>query len=373
LNDLLARAEYPSGRFGFAAGQVPMALGVNDMGLNRRVSFSFRHFFLYLFLLFSLNVSLPAVAQSPVAHPAKKVLLVHSYEREDPWVAEVTSGVAEAFAEQNVDLEIFYMDSRRQTSPQWKEAAGERARQKIDTWHPEVVIAVDDIAQIYVVQKYVGKKTPFFVFCGVTADPGDYGFPASNVTGIVERPQVEQSLAWLREIVGKVGRVAMLSDEDPSSVNLERFMSGEEYSVKILGYHLISEFDVWQERVKKYNVDADAMFIYRYHAVYGQDEKVNMASKDVLQWTIENSREPLVGFFDFAVEAGMLCGVVIPGQERGLQAGKMAVALLRGTDIRELPIKIADQGVRMINLRTAARLGITVSEKTLQAAGRIFQ
>ena len=50
----------------------------------------------------------------------KKILLVHSYHAEYPWVDSITKGVQATLEGTGVDLDIFYMDTKRKTEEAWK-------------------------------------------------------------------------------------------------------------------------------------------------------------------------------------------------------------------------------------------------------------
>jgi ABC-type uncharacterized transport system substrate-binding protein len=57
-----------------------------------------------------------------------------------------------------------------------------------------------------------------------------------------------------------------------------------------------------------------------------------------------------------------LLGVVESGDEQGEKAARYAIEILRGTPASSLPILKADRGKRMFNLKTAARLRVTLPE-----------
>ena len=80
-----------------------------------------------------------------------------------------------------------------------------------------------------------------------------------------------------------------------------------------------------------------------------------------------------VGFLDFAIEGGLLCGVVESGEEHGYEAARMALELLLGKDIKSLPVKRANRGLKMLNLQTAEKLGISVPEAVIKSADRVFK
>jgi ABC-type uncharacterized transport system substrate-binding protein len=302
----------------------------------------------------------------------KKFLLIHSYHEEYPWVQSITTGVKKALEGKNAELEIFYMDTKRHTSNEFKIKSGQLAREKIDSWKPDAVITADDNAQIFVTQYYVNKK-PYFVFCGVNAEPEEYGLPASNITGVIERPQLQESLAYLDTIVKNVRKIAIMSDNEPTSVGALSFMRKEKTGREVMGYNLITDFDLWKSRVAEYNKNLDALCIYTYHTLQQSESAVSVDPSLVMQWTVENCKIPSVGFFQFAIEAGVFCGVVESGQEHGYEAAIMALALLGGADIKTLPVKKAEKGLTMINLKTARLLGISVPEEIIKRADEVFE
>jgi len=325
-------------------------------------------------LLFIMGALLTVSVNAPdsLAADKPKILLIHSYHAEYPWVASITQGVKEALKGKKVILEIFYMDTKRKTTQVWKVQAGKLARKKIDGWKPDVVIAADDNAQIFVTQQYVGSE-PYFVFCGVNGDPADYGLPASNVTGIIERPHFMASLAYLSDIVPNVRRVAIMSDNGPTSVGALDFMQKESCDIKVLDYRLIGDFELWKKRVSEYNIDADALCIYMYHTIQQEGVVMSMPPQQVMTWTRENCTIPTIGYFDFAIEDGMFCGVVESGKEHGYEAAQMALALLNGEDIKNLPVKTAQEELKMINLTTAEKLGLTVPAEVLASTDRVVK
>ena len=78
------------------------------------------------------------------------------------------------------------MDTKRNKSDEYKIAVGREARDLILSWQPDVVITADDNAAKYLIQPYFKDSATPFVFCGVNWTAEEYGFPYSNVTGIVE-------------------------------------------------------------------------------------------------------------------------------------------------------------------------------------------
>lgn len=297
-------------------------------------------------------------AKQPTA--GKKALLVHSYHSGYSWVDAVTRGVQSGLANSGVELDIFYMDTKRQTDEPWKVRAGELAMQKVKQWAPDVIITADDNAQQYFGRQLVDGSLPL-VFCGVNAEPSQYGYPATNVTGVIERPFFKETLVFLQEI-RPIRKVAVLSCEDNTSRGAVNFIKEQSVDCEV-ETRLVNDFDEWKLAVEDYNGRVDALGIYMYHTVKERGKPMSLDPKLVIQWTVEHSRIPTMGYFDFGVEDGLLLGVVESGKEQGERAAHCAVKILSGVVPRFLPVCRAEHGKRMFNVETGARLGITLPDE----------
>ena len=80
---------------------------------------------------------------------------------------------------------------------------------------PDGVIAVDDNAQTMFVIPYLKDKVKMpVVFCGVNAAPGKletYGYPSSNVTGVMEYEVLEESISFMKQLVPNMKTLGFLS------------------------------------------------------------------------------------------------------------------------------------------------------------------
>ncbi|MBN2375774.1 MAG: hypothetical protein JXD22_05210 [Sedimentisphaerales bacterium] len=331
---------------------------------------------------FYLNRKMPLHARAkvevcrlqPAVKDVKKVLLVHSYHTGYPWVDAITRGVKMALSgDKQIDLQVFYMDTKRITDKSWKQQAGEKAKEIVRQWNPDVVIAADDNAQIYFAKSYVGCERPIVIFCGVNAKPEAYGYPASNVTGVLERPHFQASLDFLKELRPYASRVAIVTDDSETSAGAIAFIKTRPSTFEIVSCETPSTFDGWQQAILQCQDRADAIAVYMYHTVKRAGDQVSMLPKEVMNWTVGNSRLPVIGFFIFAVDDGALCGYLESGVEHGLKAGQMALGLLRGDRIDQHPIITALEGQSMVNLKVARQLGIEVSGEVIEKTDVVIE
>lgn len=294
-----------------------------------------------------------------------KVLLVHSYHSGYPWVDAITRGVRMVLSSGQVDLQILYMDTKRNTDEAFKREAGESAKKVAAEWQPHVIIAADDNAQKYFATGYMGRSDVQIVGCGVNAEPQEYGYPAANATAVLERPRFQETIKLLHRFVPGAQRIALLSDDSPTSTGALQFMRGEDIDGEIVSVDMATTFEEWKDLVKRLETTADAIAVYMYHTLKEPGRTQSLDATSVMRWTVEHSSLPVVGFFIFAVDDGALCGYLESGVEHGMRAGTMAQEILAGRSAGEIAIVTALEGRSMLNLTTARKLGIEIPDDVI--------
>ena len=302
-----------------------------------------------------------------------RVLLVHRYYADYTWTDDITGGVKSRLAGSGADLEIFYMNTKRKPGEDCMIQAGRLAMEKVEEYRPHVAIAADDNAQAYFSRYYAGKKYPQIVFCGINGDPGDYGFPAGNVTGIVERPHFVQTFEMLKVIIPDVKDVAVITDGSPTSDRLISQMRSVKLAANVVVDQPIT-FPQWKERICAYQETVDALCIILYHTLLENEGAQDTVSPlEVMEWTIANNKKPLFSVAPFAIEQGVLFGVVNSGYEQGLEAAKIALEILKGKKAGDFSIVEPKKGAVYINIRTAQKMGFEIPFPVMQATDRIFE
>ena len=293
-----------------------------------------------------------------------RILLIFSYHAEYTWHAEEARGVEEILQREGVSYEEFYLDTKRNTSDEWKGQIATTASERIEEYDPSLVIVFDDNASALVASQYVGQSLPF-VFCGVNADPAEYSFPADNVTGVLERPDFGAALELLLQLVPNVESVALITDASPSAKGFADGLAGMSLPVEITEIYQTDNFEDWQAKILEVQSEVDAIGLFTYHTIRRQGEDESMSPDEVLQWTLENSGLPEFATLDFTVEGGALCGVALSGYEQGKIAAEMAIRILAGEKPANIALAIPQATRALVNSARAAELGIEISEEKL--------
>jgi ABC-type uncharacterized transport system substrate-binding protein len=311
---------------------------------------------------------------SPNASGAGKVLLVHSYHAGYLWTDDITRGIKRGLAGSRAELKIFHMDTKRNPGEAWKIKAGKLAKKRVAETRPNVVITADENAQAYFAKDYVGQAYPQIVFCGVNAEASKYGYPASNVTGILERPYFVQSFDMLKVIVPDVEKVAVITDAGPTSDQIIAQMKSKSLPIKVASIDQPGTYPEWQEHIRRYQRSVDAICVILYHTLLSETfGGKTVPPKEVMAWTLANNQKPLFSVAPFAVEDGAIFGVVNSAFEQGMEAARIAREILKGRKAGEFPIVKPKKGAVYINIRTAEKMGFEIPFGVIRATDRILE
>jgi ABC-type uncharacterized transport system substrate-binding protein len=318
--------------------------------------------YIVIFLIFPIEQLFAATS---------RILVVHSYhEAQENHVVPMNQGIQEALSGMDAEVLYFYMDTKNNNTTEWKVEAGKQAAVRVDSYHPDIVITMDDNAQEYFAKQYVSSHIqPFFVFGGVNADPATYGFPAKNVTGILERPNITESIQLLQKIVPEVKTMVFISDVSPTANSFIQYAKSLDLPVSVIAYEQVTTLDEWKQTLSKYEDKVDAIGLYVLRTVNRSvSEQTMVPEQELVQYLNSSYRMPTVGFFDSAANAGVLCGVSVSMKEQGYATGSIAREILEGKQPEDFALESTRKGRIQINLNTAERLGLQINYNIIKRA-----
>lgn len=314
------------------------------------------------------------------AAPAPRVLVAHSYHKEFVWTRLVNQGVSEALRGLGATIRHEYMDAKRSPDPAQLRSAAGRILALIESYRPQVVIAVDDAAQQYLVVPHLkGRQGLQVVFCGVNAPPSDYGYPAPNVSGVRERWHYRDGLKLLKGLAPSATSAAFLIEDTETGRSAVADLQEEErqggpYALRLKTVALTRTFQQWQQQVRQAQGAVNALVLPLYHSLVDEATGQVVPADKVMAWTNSANRLPTLGLLDYARDHGLLCGVLESGQEQGWLAGSMAREVLtRRVAAGSLPIRVNRRGQVLLNLKTAQRLRIQIPYHLIESAGVVLR
>jgi len=247
----------------------------------------------------------------------------------------------------------------------------EQSYLKYQQRQPAGVITVDDNAQSMFVLPYLKEKvkTPV-MFCGVNAEPEKYGYPAANVSGILERPHFSESFAFAQQLVPSIKSVGFIIKESPTGhAHLSQIQreSGT-YSAELSAFKMpktVAELMTMTEKLRAQN---DALFIAALAGLVDASGKA-ISEKEGVKIALKSfGNKPTIGDEGYTVKYGALCTVVRTGQEQGQTAARMLLKAMTGTPVFKIPITRNHKGKRVINVTAMTALGIKPRPEILRGA-----
>ncbi len=296
-----------------------------------------------------------------------KVLVVFSYSEEFVWCMEELEGLKEALGEKEINLEIYYMDTKRKTDEDWKLESAENTEKKIKKFKPDVLVLFDDNACELVGKNHVGDKMSI-VFAAVNNDPSVFNFPAENVTGVIERDQFDKAFEFLKSLAPDVKKIAFISDESPTSQLVFGWLKETELPIELVEVYISNDFEGWKEKIAEYQTTVDAIGFYSCLTLTDETSEINLPAEMVVKWIIDNNKLPELCLFRYSIEDGFLCEYGLNGADQGKAAGEMVISILDGTIPADIPVVTVDTGYKVINEKRAAELGLTIPEEGEEVA-----
>ena len=308
-----------------------------------------------LLLLFSSQQekTLPAKPRPTVAgEPTQRILYVDSYHEDNPrtgWSAGITRGIESVLKPlDHIELEVFRMDTKRHPSESNKVAKAQAALERIRQWNPDVVITSDDNAAKYLVEPYLKNSPLPVVFCGINWSASAYGFPCSNVTGMVEVQLIKQILSTLRPYANG-DRVAFLKGDDLSARKEATYM--EKHFGLELEQCLVIHYAEWEAAYVRLQDEVDMILLGDTASIADWDAE--QAERVVKMFT----RIPS-GSWDVWMADYSLVTIATSPEEQGEWSARTALKILDGMPPGEIPLAQNKHAQIYLNMRLAKLLDI---------------
>lgn len=280
---------------------------------------------------------------------AAKCLYVSSYHKGYEWQDGIERGI-ESTLKGKCDMDRFYMDTKRHPDDAFGEKTALDAKAYIESTKPDIVIACDDPASKYLVVPYFKNASLPFVFCGINWTVEPYGYPFTNVTGMIEISPIQKLVEQTGKILGKVKHATFLASDDISQ-HKEAELNREIYKKAgiTISPVFVKTMGEWEAEFKKAQKDK-LLVLGNNAAIKGWDA---VEAKRIIG---AYSRAFSVTNYDWMAPYAMLSLTKV-AEEQGEWSAKTALTILRGKNPKSIPI--------IVNQRT----NIFVNPALLKSAG----
>jgi len=303
-----------------------------------------------LIIILIMVMAVLSLNQISYSNSGRKILYIDSYHAEAAWIVGITAGITSVLStRKDIELKIFHMDTKRKPSEKEKKAAGLKAKQIIEKWQPDIVIASDDNASKYLIVPYYKNTALPFVFCGVNWDASVYGFPCKNVTGMVEVSLVKEFIKHVSPFApgGKIGFLAT----DTTSGRQVLAQNKKLLEIQPLNIKLVKTMQEWKAAYIALQQSADMLIIANWTSLPGWNKT------GLIDFIYKNTRIPSGTFYSDFAEYSLTSFANDP-KEQGEWAAKAALEILAGRSPESIPIVTNKRAKIILNMKLAKKMGI---------------
>ncbi|MEZ4524815.1 MAG: ABC transporter substrate binding protein [Desulfobacterales bacterium] len=293
-----------------------------------------------------------------------RVLVVFSYENSHPFTGDYKEGI-ESVLGTVCEIRYFFMNTKMNFN-----GGPEKAKEAFavyEEFQPDGVIVADDDAQAMFVVPYLKDrvKTPV-IFCGVNAEPEKYGYPASNITGILERLHIRESISLVQQLIPSAKHIGFLMKESPLAVfvTAQTEKEADTYSAVSAGVSYPKTLKEALAMAEEFKKTCDMLYASGLEGLLGEDGNP-LTEKEMYKTVVKAFGKPVIGSNAYQVRLGALCSVVQRMQEQGEVAARMLLKAMQGTPISEIPITRNLEGKRVLNVSVLKKLGIKPQAEVL--------
>ncbi len=285
---------------------------------------------------------------------AAQCLYVSSYHSGYAWSDGVERGLHQAL-DGKCEITTFYMDTKRNKDEAQIKQAALRVKHMIDRLQPDVVIAADDNAAKYLIVPYYKDADIPFVFCGINWTVEQYGFPFSNVTGMIEVAAIEPLLKNAAAMVGKIKTAVYIGANTLTErKNYQRFKASADKLNITISSQLVDTMEQW---------------LQAYADAQQSDVIVIGSNAGIADWDSATVRSMLRGSSQTLSVTNhgwmmpyTMFGMTKVPEEHGHWAGQIALEIINGTRPVDIPIIPNRKFDITINKQLLADAGIPVPE-----------
>jgi two-component system cell cycle sensor histidine kinase/response regulator CckA len=298
-----------------------------------------------------------------------RVLVLNSYHPRYVWADAVMRGISEVFQQQAPEAEVRYeyLDAKHYRPSLVFRPMRELllAKYKRTGFRFDVIISTDDDALDFLVlyRDEIFPGTPV-VFCGVNIfEPGRLK-GESGFTGIVEAYDLKGTLDLVLKLHPEARHWALVSGMSTSSLmNQARFHQLYPQYMDRVNLIDLSRLNVHEMIDRLQRLPEDTIIIYL--SWYKMPDGAFLSVRESTSLVLKYGNRPMYSPWDYTMGHGVIGGHVLKAAQHGSQAAFLALKILDGTPVSDIPITYHSSFTYLFDYGMLKRFGI--STKALPA------
>lgn len=308
-------------------------------GRSRALALCFFYSVAWLFSAFMAVFIFPCRAEAKVPH----VLILNSYSDVFPWTGNLDKNIISTFDTEGREAEFFidFLDSKRFFYPGYMKELADIFRQKYAHRTFDLTIAVDDNAFSFlsIYGNTLFRGVPL-LFLGVNDTTFLRDHLSPSMTGMVENIDIRGTVDLALSVHPLANRLVLISDFTKTGINhIEKFWEIRPTLPSDLEVTEFLGLDRKELEGRLRMLDRSSIILFFSYFRDGSGRSYSLSQvRNILK---SAGSVPVYSFWDFMVsppDGAVLGGKVISSPSYGHDAAEMAIAIIDGKPVSEIPI-----------------------------------
>ena len=315
-----------------------------------------RYLLLLLFFITFLNAS-----------NTKEVLLLHSYHKGYKWSDDISLAIEKKFAPyKNINLTTVYMDTKKIATQTYLDKLSHLYKEQFEKRDFDLILVSDNNAFDFAIKyhEYLFKDLPV-LFCGI--NNFDKVFLQENnmqeyMTGVVEQVDIQKNFELILDIHPNIKKLIIINDFSKTGQAVRRDLRSiiPKFKNRIKEIEYIDNMDMRDIKKKLKNAKKDTVILF---VLLFKDKTGKFFTyKESLQEIKSASSVPTYGLWDFYLDYGIVGGLLTSAAAQGEAVSKMALEVLNGKDIKDIPVLEKSPNRYMFDHNELRRFNIRIQE-----------
>ncbi len=314
-----------------------------------------KYFLLFSLLFFNLLF----------ASDNKEILLIHSYHKGYTWSDDISKSIEKTFDNyKNIELTTIYMDTKRIDDASYIANLAKLYKQQFENRKFDLVIVCDNNAYDFMIEYHddLFKNVPV-LFCGIN----NFDKESLNVndmkrfmTGVAEEVDLGKNFQLISKLHPNLKKLLIINDTSSTGMAVKRDLLPimDKYKNKFeIDY--TDNLDINDLKKKVSNLDKSnsaILFVLLFKDTTGKF----FTHKQSLQEIRAVSKVPIYGLWDFYLNNGIVGGLLTSAAAQGESVANMALDVLNGKKISDIPILEDSPNVYMFDYNELNRFKIDI-------------
>ena len=302
------------------------------------------------------------------ANTSKDVLLLHSYHKGYTWTDDISSQIEKNFKDnKNVELTTVYMDSKRIDTSSYLNNLANLYKEQFQNRKFDLIIVSDNTALDFMIKyhDFLFKDTPV-LFCGIN-DFDSSILDVNNIrnfmSGVAEEVDLEKNFELISKLHPKLKNLLIINDTSTTGYAVKKGLDPiiKKYEKKFnIEYTDDLEINNLKQKVSSLDKENNViLFVLLFKDTTGK----YFTHKQSFAQVKKVSQVPIYGLWDFYLNNGIVGGLLTSAIAQGDAVSKMAIEVLNGKKISDIPILEKSPNVYMFDYNELKKFNLDVSKQ----------